>query len=56
MSITMEDSSFAPALVSVLAFTGPMGDPLTASRFESSCDYSHSEAAKCLRWGGTMPH
>lgn len=40
----------------MLAFTGPMGDPLTASRFESSCDYSHSEAAKYCMWGETMPH
>lgn len=40
----------------MLAFTGPVGDPLTASRFESSCDYSHSEAAKYCMWGETMPH
>lgn len=46
----------APALVLTLAFAGPVGDPLTASRFESSCDYGHFEAAKYCMWGHTMPH
>lgn len=33
-----------------------MGAPLTAGRFESSCDYSRSEAAKHCMWGETMHH
>lgn len=45
-----------PALVLMLAFTGPVGDSLTASRFETSYGYSHSEAAKYCTRAEATPH